>query len=421
MANLKQATTPPTNLKNMQPVSAPPRAPSGIPPVALTGLGSTSIGPIPALLGTTYDTIRQWIRPSNNPQYRIFPMPVKASLQANAVANSAASQSVTPATSVPFNDVTTGINNTLLTVGIGGVLEASGTGVIDATEINGIPITGALTHAGMIPISQPGNTDAVWADPLVQGLYPTGTNVLTGGTGGTSINPVLVGAQNPSNLLENLRVDASGNLFTIGASGGATIIEDAAGNKFTSNSTTYTAKIALDENLLGTLGTAFTTPGFVDIKGADGNVFVRNATAANFLATVNIAAAQKVELYDGTNTATVKAASTAALASDTAIVVTEPGSTTAGACANTSVTSVSSAILASNVARREAIIVNTDVVVVYIGLGQVPTATAYHVALHPCAVAHDGTGGSFVTDTFKGAINAIVASTSGHVAVTELT
>jgi hypothetical protein len=63
-------------------------------------------------------------------------------------------------------------------------------------------------------------------------------------------------------------------------------LQDNAGNGLTSNSTTYTAKFALDENLLGTLGTAFSTPGKVDIKGADGDVFVRQATASNLNATV---------------------------------------------------------------------------------------------------------------------------------------
>lgn len=137
--------------------------------------------------------------------------------------------------------------------------------------------------------------------------------------------------------------------------------------------------------------------------------------------TVGISTGQKIEVYDGTNTATVKAASTAALASDTALVVTEPGSTTTGACANTAVTSTSSAVLAANTARRELIIVNTDIVAVYLGLGQTPTASAYHVVLKPCSTAHDGSGGSFVSDLFKGAVNAIVASTGGHVSVTELT
>jgi hypothetical protein len=56
---------------------------------------------------------------------------------------------------------------------------------------------------------------------------------------------------------------------------------DGAGNLLTSNSTTFTAKFAQDANLLGTLGTAFTTAGKVDVKAADGDVFVRQATGTN--------------------------------------------------------------------------------------------------------------------------------------------
>jgi hypothetical protein len=56
---------------------------------------------------------------------------------------------------------------------------------------------------------------------------------------------------------------------------------DGAGNLLTTNSSTYTAKFALDANLLGTLGTAFSTAGKVDVKGADGDVFVRQTTASN--------------------------------------------------------------------------------------------------------------------------------------------
>lgn len=63
--------------------------------------------------------------------------------------------------------------------------------------------------------------------------------------------------------------------------------EDGAGNAITSNSTTFTAKHGLDVNMLGTLGTAFTTAGFVDIKGADGNVFVRQTTGSNLHAVID--------------------------------------------------------------------------------------------------------------------------------------
>lgn len=66
---------------------------------------------------------------------------------------------------------------------------------------------------------------------------------------------------------------------------GVTRTSDGAGNLLTSNSTTYTAKFGLDANILGTLGTAFSTAGKVDVKGADGDVFVRQTTAANLNAT----------------------------------------------------------------------------------------------------------------------------------------
>jgi hypothetical protein len=64
-------------------------------------------------------------------------------------------------------------------------------------------------------------------------------------------------------------------------------IADTGGNKFTSNSTTFTAKFGLDTNLLGVLGTAFSTAGKVDVKGADGDVFIRQSTASNLLAQVS--------------------------------------------------------------------------------------------------------------------------------------
>jgi hypothetical protein len=68
-------------------------------------------------------------------------------------------------------------------------------------------------------------------------------------------------------------------------------LQDTSGNGLTSNSSTYTAKFALDGNLLGTLGTAFSTPGKIDIKEAAGdNVTLGNTTdaaAADANGTVN--------------------------------------------------------------------------------------------------------------------------------------
>lgn len=51
-------------------------------------------------------------------------------------------------------------------------------------------------------------------------------------------------------------------------------IVDYLANPFTSNSSTYSGKHSLDVNLLGTLGTAFSTPGAVDIKASNLHVNV---------------------------------------------------------------------------------------------------------------------------------------------------
>lgn len=105
---------------------------------------------------------------------------------------------------------------------------------------------------------------------------------------GTTPGAVIAGSVNAS-LFSGTVALGTPNTFGITAPTGnalgvnsATFIGTSAA---TSNSTTYSSKIAQDINVLGTLGTAFTTPGFVDIKGADGNVFVRQATAANLNAT----------------------------------------------------------------------------------------------------------------------------------------
>ena len=68
----------------------------------------------------------------------------------------------------------------------------------DALATTGAPVnvsgSAPPTHAGEFLISQPGNATAVWADPLVQGLFSPGTVCATGNAG-SPINPVLIGGQ----------------------------------------------------------------------------------------------------------------------------------------------------------------------------------------------------------------------------------
>jgi hypothetical protein len=137
--------------------------------------------------------------------------------------------------------------------------------------------------------------------------------------------------------------------------------------------------------------------------------------------------------------AAVKAGSTAAVATDTALVVAispnnsptvvQPGSSTSSALPGSNpfiITGVSSQILAANPNRKEVLVVNTGVVPVYLGLGQTPSTLAYHVPLSACIVANDGTGGVYASDLWTGTINAICAATGsppvdGSLCVTELT
>lgn len=74
-------------------------------------------------------------------------------------------------------------------------------------------------------------------------------------------------------------------VVTLSPNNGARM-QDGAGNALTTNSTVTAAKFALDQNIISILGTAPTTVGKLDIKGADGDVFVRQTTAANLNATV---------------------------------------------------------------------------------------------------------------------------------------
>jgi hypothetical protein len=99
--------------------------------------------------------------------------------------------------------------NTVITSG--NALTFSGTGIVNARDINSIDISGNVpTHEGQVLISQPGNTTAVWADPFVQGVYPPGTNVTTGGLAGGPINPVLIGGKGADGLLHDISTDNSG-------------------------------------------------------------------------------------------------------------------------------------------------------------------------------------------------------------------
>jgi hypothetical protein len=64
-------------------------------------------------------------------------------------------------------------------------------------------------------------------------------------------------------------------------------------------------------------------------------------------------------------------------------------------------------------------IVNTGTTKIYLAFNdQVPSSTAYHIALAVCSSANDGTGGVYIDDVALGQINAVSSATGGTVCVT---
>lgn len=164
------------------------------------------------------------------------------------------------------------------------LFDASGNALLgQKTTANSIPI--ALASDATLPVTNAG-TFAVQSTPVTQA-----DTFMLGGINIKEINAVTPLMGNGITGTGSLRVTiASDNTaFAVNATLSAETTKvigvvrnaDGAGNLLTTNSTTYTAKFGLDGNLLGTLGTAFSTAGKVDVKAADGDVFVRQTTGSN--------------------------------------------------------------------------------------------------------------------------------------------
>ena len=234
----------------------------------------------------------------------------------------------------------------------GGTAGTPGTAVLTVQGISGgttIPVTATIAASQTIAVTNVGTF-------LVQAEIE--------GHAGVALDAVL-GATKPANVLQVGGNDGT-NAYAIPlASGGGSIVVSGTFYQSTQPISIASGAVASGAFASGSIASGAIASGAIASGAiaagaaaagafADGSVFVRSANASTFPVTATIAAAQtiavtnagtfvvqasiasaqKIEIYDGTNTATVKAASTAAVATDTALVVTEPGSTTAGACAN---------------------------------------------------------------------------------------
>ena len=159
----------------------------------------------------------------------------------------------------------------------GGTAGTAATGVVTVQGIAAMTpllVTASFAAAQHVIVDS-GTITAVTA---ITNALPAGTNVIghviadsgstTAVTGVVEVAPT--GAANTlSNPFFNVLADNSGHALTV-------------------NSTATASKYALDTNILSILGTAPTTAGFLDIKGADGNVFVRSNDASTFPVTADI-------------------------------------------------------------------------------------------------------------------------------------
>lgn len=132
---------------------------------------------------------------------------------------------------------------------------------------------------------------------------------------------------------------------------------------------------------------------------------------------------QQAKITDGTNLATIKAASTASVTTDTSLVVAiSPNSNTVrqAGTATSAITSVSGSVttvqlLASNAARKGAAFYNDSASVLYLKLGVTASTTSYTVQLVAGAYYELPT-----TIVYTGEIDGIWTSAVGAVRITEL-
>jgi hypothetical protein len=136
---------------------------------------------------------------------------------------------------------------------------------------------------------------SAFAQQPINNAQTAGTTTATGnGTTGAGSQRVTIASDNTAFAVNaTLSAETTKVIGTINISTGQSVALATGSNWFgnvqigdgthsaTLNSTTYSSKYGLDSNLLGTLGTAFSTAGKVDVKGADGDVFVRQTTGTN--------------------------------------------------------------------------------------------------------------------------------------------
>jgi len=213
-----------------------------------------------------------------------------------------------------------------------------------ALDSNFLTVKGQLISTaanGIIKVGVVGNVGATfdYVDNTASGANPSGLLAAGWDSSALRVRALKVDANQNLDVNVNAALPAGTNVIghIISDSGSVAKIQVNDGNVLTSNSTNtggFPAAEALDVNILSIRGTAPTTPGFLDIKGTvTANQGAANTPANRWPVQVTdginlmltgdvIARAIFHQITDGTNgPAAVKPPSTAAIATDAALVV----------------------------------------------------------------------------------------------------
>ncbi len=217
-----------------------------------------------------------------------------------------------------------------------------------------------------------------------------------------------------TNLQTNLNQIAGSNISTAASGTQLVGVADGAGNGLTSNSSTYTAKKALDANVLGTLGTAFSTAGKVDVKAAAGDIADLTHGQSNMAGSVPVAiASNQGAVAVGVTSGTAFDANSGTIGANS--LRTVAGGAATGTKTNVASSASSVTVLASNTSRKGAIFYNDSTQICYLDLsGGTASSSSYSVQM-PSNSYFELPG----PNLYNGAVTGIWASANGNMRVTE--
>ena len=318
---------------------------------------------------------------------------------------------------------------------------ANSTPVVLSSDQSSIPVTGSVSITGTPAVTVTSGTVTVANASIGNTGATTPTQAqLSGGAVTTAAPSYTTGQMNSLSLTTAgaLRVDASGTTQTVSISGtpavtvsSGTVTANLGTIAGVSTETTLSTRLA-DSTFTGRINTqgqkamAASTP--VVIASDQSAISVTGSVTASGTVTANQGTANTaanawfIKNSDGTNTAAVKAASTAAAATDPALVVavspnnvvtTQTASNATAVLTNVAGSATSVTVLAANTARKGAAIFNDSTTDLFCKFGTTASATSFTVKILA--------GGYYeIPFWYNGIITGIWTTATGNARVTEI-